>query len=124
MTARLWGLLAGVVVFGLAVWGVLTWHAGQVSDVYDSGVAFGRTEVQAQWDQATKEATEAQAAQNTAATSATATEVEVVRTVYQDRIKEVTRYVPNPDTHCPADPEFVRLFNGGAASPAGEAADQ
>jgi hypothetical protein len=116
--------LAGVVVFGLAVWGVLTWHAGQVSDVYDSGVAAGRTEVQAQWDQATKEATEAQAAQNTAATSATATEVEVVRTVFRDRIKEVTRYVPNPDTHCPADPEFVRLFNGGAASPAGEAADQ
>lgn len=124
MTAKLWALLVALALVGLAIWGAITWHDNKVDDIYTSGLDAGRKEVQAQWDKATEEATAAQAAQNETATTTMTTEVEVVRTVFRDRIKEVTRYVPNPDTHCPADPEFVRLFNGATASPAGEAADQ
>ena len=35
----------------------------------------------------------------------------ITETKYKDRIKEVIRYVPTSGTVCPADPEFVRLFN-------------
>jgi len=124
MTTKLWASLAALVLVGLAIWGVITWHDNKVDAVFTSGQTAGRKEVQDLWDLSVKQATEAQATQNEEATTAAAIEVEVVRTVYQDRIKEVTRYVPNPDTRCPADLEFVRLFNGGAASPAGQAADQ
>jgi hypothetical protein len=37
--------------------------------------------------------------------------VEVIKTVYRDRIKEVKVYVPTGT--CPADSDFVRVFNGG-----------
>lgn len=124
MSTKLYAGLAALVLAGLAIWGAITWHDNQVDAIYTSGLNAGRKEVQDLWDLSVKQATEAQAAQNEAATTQATVEVEVVRTVYQDRIKEVTRYVPNPDTHCPADDEFVRLFNAGAASPAGQAADQ
>jgi hypothetical protein len=124
MTAKLWAWLAALALVGLAIWGALTWHDNKVDAIYTGGLEAGRKEVQDRWDKAVYDAKDAQAAQNTTATAAMTTEVEVIRTVFRDRINEVTRYVPNPDTHCPADPEFVRLFNGATASPAGEAADQ
>ena len=118
-------LYGGLFVAGAAAFaGAAAWHGAQVKATRETAFKAGQTEVQARWDKATQEATAVQAAQNQTATTAMTTEVEVIRTVYQDRIKEVTRYVPQPDTHCPADPDFVRLFNGVAASPAGEAADQ
>jgi hypothetical protein len=124
MTAKLWALLAALALVGLAIWGAITWHDNKVDAIYTGGLEAGRKEVQAQWDKAVDEAKATQAAQNEEATTTAAVEVEVIRTVFRDRIKEVTRYVPNPDTHCPADDDFVRLFNGGAASPTDQTADQ
>ena len=125
MTDKLWPALAGLAILAGATWGALSWHAGKVDDATERDLSAGRAEVQARWDAAVADAKAAQQTKNTKATAAVATEVEVVRTVYKDRIKEVTRYVPNPDTHCPADDDFVRMFNAGPnTSPAGGAPDQ
>jgi hypothetical protein len=124
MTTKLliWAGALGLVA--LAIWGALSWHDGKVQDVYASGQDAGRKEVQERWDKAVEDAKKTQSGQNTAATATVTKEVEVIRNVFHNRIKEVTRYVPNPDTHCPADADFVRMFNGGAAGAAGQARDQ
>ena len=66
-------------------------------------------------------AAELQAEQDAAAAETLVHEVEVIKYVYRDREKEVISYVPNPGTACPADADFVRRYNAGAA---GAAADQ
>ncbi len=101
MSPTRWAL-AGAVLLALigALWGI---HA--------AGVSTGRAEVQAQWDRAKVEAQAKQAEQNTAATKEVIVTETVIETKYKDRIKEVIKYVPTPGTTCPADPDFVRMFN-------------
>jgi hypothetical protein len=88
------------------------WHGWQVDGVRDTAFKAGQAEVQARWDVASKRAIDAQSDQNSTATKEVIVTETVTQTKYRDRIKEVIRYVPKPDTTCPADPEFVRLFNG------------
>jgi type VI protein secretion system component VasK len=94
--------IAGAVLLALigALWGI-----------YAAGQSSGRAQVSAAWDKAKAEAQAAQDAKTDKAAEVLVQEVEVVRTVYRDRIKEVKTYVPTPGTACPADPQFVRLFN-------------
>ena len=94
------------ILFGL----LLALMAG-LAGLHRHGVNTGREEVRAEWAQAREEAQAIQDAQAQAAAQVLTEEVEVIRTVYRDRIKEVTKYVPTAGTQCPADPEFVRLFN-------------
>ena len=105
------GALLGAVLIGAA--GV--WHNRQVAAVKAEARRAGQAEVQARWDAARKLAQIEQDARTSAAETELVEKVTVVRNVYRDRIKEVTRYVPAPGTACPADAEFVRLFNGAAA---------
>ena len=79
--------------------------------IHAAGAASGRAEVRAEWEKAKAEAQANQDAKTDRAEQVLVQEVEVVRTVYRDRIKEVNVYVPTPGTTCPADAEFVRLFN-------------
>jgi type VI protein secretion system component VasK len=101
MNPTRWAVV-GVVLLALigALWGI-----------YEAGQASGRAEVTAAWDKAKAQAQAAQDAKTDKAAEVLVQEVEVVRTLYRDRIKEVTTYVPTPGTSCPADAEFVRLFN-------------
>lgn len=103
--------------------GAMLWHGWQVDGVHDAAFKAGQAQVQTRWDKAVEDAKNAQAQQNEAATKTVIQEVEVVRTVYRDRIKEVNTYVPIPGTNCPADADFLRQFNA-ATSPAGGAPDQ
>ena len=95
-----------VLAAGLSVMMVLG-----VAGIYFAGRAAGAESVQRQWDLAKAEAQALVDAQVAGALDAHVHEVEVIRTVYRDRIKEVKVYVPS-DNSCPADAEFVRLFNG------------
>jgi len=94
--------VAGAVLLALlaAIWGI-----------HYYGITKGRAEVRAEWDKAKADAQAIQDAKTDAAVETLVQEVEVIKTVYRDRIKEVKVYVPNPNTVCPADPDFVRLFN-------------
>ncbi len=106
-------LYGGLLVAGAALsTGAYLWHGWRVDGLHDEAFAAGQAEVQARWDAAKKAAISTQAGQNTAATKEVIVTETVTQTQYRDRIKEVIRYVPKPDTVCPADPEFVRLFNG------------
>lgn len=78
---------------------------------HQAGRADGQAEVQARWDKARLEAQDKQDKQVDQATETLVQEVEVIKTVYRDRMKEVVKYVPSPGANCPADPDFVRLFN-------------
>ena len=82
-----------------------------LAGLHRHGVNAGRKEVRDEWAQALEEAQSIQDAQADAAAQVLTEEVEVIRTVFKDRIKEVTKYVPTAGTQCPADPDFVRLFN-------------
>ena len=113
-------LLAGAAAMGGALW----WHADKVDDHYEASFKAGQDEVQARWDKAVNDAKSAQAKQNEQATEQFTTEVEVVNTVYRDRIKEIKTYVPSPDTHCPADPGFLQRYNAPDTGPTGDAPDQ
>lgn len=101
MSPTRWAL-AGAVLLALigALWGI---HA--------AGVSTGRAEVRAEWDKSRAAAQDKQDAKTEQADRVLIQEVEVVRTVYRDRIKKVTTYVPTPGTSCPADADFVRLYN-------------
>jgi len=82
---------------------------GGLYAVHRPGYNSGKESLQAEWD---KEKADAQSVQDTQTDIADADltkEVEVIRTVYRDRVKEVTRYVPTGT--CPADADFVSLFN-------------
>ena len=106
-------LYGGLLAAGAALsTGAYLWHGRQVDGLHDEAYAAGQAEVQARWDAAREQATDTQAGQNTEATKEVIVTETVTQTQYRDRIKEVIRYVPKPDTVCPADPEFVRLFNG------------
>lgn len=77
--------------------------------IHRGGVKSGQDDIQAKWDAAKAEAQAIQDKQTDDAANALTEEVEVIRTVYRDRIKEVIKYVPTGT--CAADPDFVRLFN-------------
>ena len=102
--------LAMAVVVLAVVAGLLWYRASLIND--------GRAQVQAQWDDAIERARLLQAAANASATTEYVRAAQTAQTVYRDRIKEVIKYVPNPNTSCPADLEFERLYN--AASAAGQ----
>lgn len=117
-------LYGGLLLFGAALaGGAAWWHAGKVDAVRDAAFKAGQADVQGRWDKAVSEAKDAQAQQNEQATDQFTTEVEVVKTVYVDRIKEIKTYVPSPGTSCPADSGFLQRYNA-PASPAGDTADQ
>ena len=94
-------LLAGgaLAAAALGLWGV-----------YAAGHANGRAQVQAEWDRAKAGAQSKQSEQVANAADEFARQVEVIRTVYRDRVKEVKVYVPEANS-CPADDTFIRLFN-------------
>jgi hypothetical protein len=96
-----WAILAVVLLALLA----------SLAGLHRHGVNSGREEVRKEWAQARESAQAEQDARTEQAAQILTEEVEVIRTVYRDRIKEVTKYVPTPGTACPADHEFVRLFN-------------
>ena len=117
-------LYGGLLLFGAALAGGATWwHGGKVDAARDAAFKAGQTEVQGRWDKAVSEAKAAQAQQNEQATEQFTTEVEVVKTVYVDRIKEIKTYVPSPGTSCPADSGFLQRYNA-PASPASDAPNQ
>lgn len=93
----------GVVVVAI-VSGYL-WHRNSLIEI-------GRAECEAAHKVAAAAAATVQAGQDTAATKEVIVTETITETKYKDRIKEVIRYVPTNGTVCPADPEFVRLFNG------------
>jgi hypothetical protein len=96
-----WAILAGFLLALLAA----------LAGLHRHGVNAGREEVRAEWAMAKANAQATQNAQAQAAEQVLSEETEVIRIVYRDRIREVIKYVPSPDTTCPADSEFVRLFN-------------
>ena len=113
----------GAAALGGAVW----WHAAKVERVKSEAFAAGQAEVQGRWDKASSEARDAQDQANTDATAGYETGKAKAETVYVYCTKEITKYVPHPDTRCPADADFVRLFNdagGTTARAAGGAAHQ
>jgi len=97
--------IAGAVLLALlaALWGL-----------HRHGYNAGAADVRAEWEEAKAAAQAVQDARTEQAAETLVQEVEVIRTVYRDRTKEVIKYVPAPATVCPADAEFVRLFNGAA----------
>lgn len=118
---------AYLVAAGLAVAATVAafiWHAAKVETLHAESFKAGQAEVQARWDLAVANAARLQGEQNADATDEFVTEREVVRVEYRDRIKEIKTYVPNPDTHCPADAGFLQRYNAADTSPADDAADQ
>jgi hypothetical protein len=103
-------------ILGLVVLGLLAALGAATNAVHSAGVDKGRAEVRAEWNTAREAAQTEQDQKTDAADVELIREVEVIRTVYQDRTEEVIKYVPAPATHCPADADFVRLFNGAAGS--------
>lgn len=104
MNPTRWAIAGGVLLaLLLALWAL-----------HQHGVNAGREEVRAEWDKAKQTAQAVQDQRTELAADTLVQEVEVIRTVYRDRTKEVIKYVPNPATVCPADSDFVRLFNGAA----------
>ena len=99
-----------VMLGGLALYFVASIGCAFASSI-EMLIGVGEKRVQAKWDKAKSEAIEIQGEQNTTATKEVIVTETITETKYRDRIKEVIRYVPKPGTTCPADDEFVRLFN-------------
>jgi hypothetical protein len=74
-------------------------------------IAQGRAECQEAQRVAAAEAEKIQKGQNEQATKEVIVTETVTQTKYRDRIQEVIRYVPQAGSVCPADPDFLRLFN-------------
>jgi hypothetical protein len=98
-----WAILGAVV---LALGCGITWGVHAIKDA-------GRAEVRAEWDAANEQAVAAQAKQNQDATVEHATETGAANVIYQTKIKKVIEYVQknNGTVVCPADAEFIGLFN-------------
>jgi hypothetical protein len=71
----------------------------------------GRAECQEAQRVVAAEAEKIQQGQNEQATKEVIVTETVTQTKYRDRIQEVIRYVPQAGSVCPADPDFLRLFN-------------
>lgn len=71
----------------------------------------GRAECEEAHRVAAEAAAKTQQGQNEQATKEVIVTETVTETKYRDRIKEVIRYVPQTGTVCPADADFLRLFN-------------
>lgn len=95
-------------IWALILSGVIAYGAVRSPQIREEG----REEIRAQHRIDIAVAKDKQAGQNDSATKETIVTETVIETQYRDRIKEVIRYVPTPGTVCPADPDFVRLFNG------------
>jgi hypothetical protein len=95
-------VMLGLVVSAIS--GAYLWHRNSL-------IAIGRAECEAAHKAAKDSAIAVQGEQNVEATKEIVVTETLIETKYKDRIKEVIRYVPTPGTVCPADPEFVRLFN-------------
>lgn len=95
-------LIGGVLVVAL-VGGLLYYR--------HSLIAQGRAECEEAHRVAAEEAAKTQQGQNEQATKEVIVTETVTETKYRDRIKEVIRYVPQAGTVCPADADFLRLFN-------------
>jgi hypothetical protein len=71
----------------------------------------GRAECEEAHRIAAEAAAKTQQGQNEQATKEVIVTETVTETKYRDRIQEVIRYVPQAGTVCPADANFLRLFN-------------
>jgi hypothetical protein len=71
----------------------------------------GRAECEEAHRVAAEAAGKTQQGQNEQATKEVIVTETVTETKYRDRIQEVIRYVPQAGTVCPADSDFLRLFN-------------
>jgi hypothetical protein len=101
MNPTRWAVLGAVLLALLAaLWGL-----------HRHGYNAGADAVFAEWARAKAQAQADQDARTEQAEKTLIEETEVIRYVYRDRFKEVTQYVPIPGTTCPADADFVRLFN-------------
>jgi len=125
MTTKLWAWIIGVGIVLGSIWGAIQWHDSKKEALYKAGFDAGAAEVQSKWDSAVNSAKEVQSGMNDAATTTQAEETQTAKTIYIERIKEVTRYAPAQNTSCPVDADFVRLFNdGGTEAPASGSENQ
>lgn len=94
--------------------GALAWYRASL-------IEKGRDEIRAEWSAATQAAKDKQAVDNITATAQLITKTAEQKTIYKTRIEEILVYVPTPNTTCPADTEFERLYNtpgaAGSAKP-------
>lgn len=111
-------LVAATALASAGAW-TISWHNNQITDLVETNYQRGLKEKQTEWDLATANAKEIQSTANDDATETNFQEVEVIKWKTIERKTEVTKYVPNPDTSCPADADFVRLFNQGAGTQPG-----
>jgi hypothetical protein len=100
-------LIAGFLVFALIA-GVTLAYKSHAEGLREEG----RAEVRAEWEAANETAQAKQDEQIATADAGLTVEKEVIKKVYIDRIQKVKVYVPSPATSCPADPDFVGMFNG------------
>jgi hypothetical protein len=100
------GGFAMLVLIVAGVFGVQAYNEGLREE--------GRAEVRAEWKAANETAQAKQDEQIDTADAGLTVEKEVIKKVYIDRIQKVNVYVPSPATACPADPDFVRLYNSTA----------
>lgn len=126
MSPTRWAILFASIAALLAmVGGAVLWHDSKTAVARDAAFKAGQSEVHERWQRARTDAASRQELQNEQATDQFTTEVEVVKTVYVDRIKEIKTYVPSPGTSCPADSGFLRRYNAPATpSGAGDTEDQ
>ena len=75
-------------------------------------IGLGYAKCQAEHKLAAGQAATKQGGQNTTATKEVIKTETVIEYRYRDKIEEVTRYEPTPGTVCPADADFLRLYNG------------
>lgn len=75
-------------------------------------IGLGYAKCQDEHKRAAGQAASKQGGQNTAATKEVIKTETVIEYRYRDKIKEVIRYEPSPGTVCPADADFLRLYNG------------
>lgn len=113
-------VLISVVVAALASAAALAgylWHRGQL-------IELGRAEIRAEWELAKAQAEVKSSEAVQAQTTAHADDKNEIQIRYIERQKEVVKYVPSTDSSCPADADFVRLFNGPADGADGAEAER
>lgn len=103
--------LAGIVISALVLG-----HNAYRAHLID----IGRQEVQSAWDAAKASAAEKSATQVQEQTTGHDDDKKQIEVRYVWRTKEVVKYEAKPGTSCPADADFVRLYNDSAGASTGE----
>lgn len=114
------GFYAALIAASIAAYqGALYWHGLKVKAIQKASYEAGQAEVNERWQRARFQAADQQSKMNESADESFTTEREVVKVIYQDRVKEVKTYVPSPNTDCPADAGFLQRYNAAAAPTSG-----